>query len=85
MHFDSTLFFFSFPAVLRIRDILVRMRMRTRIRNLWLRNRMWIREVQKFTDPDSEHWYIYIILQRKAVIKKLQNSRNRGFFWPKKI
>ncbi len=36
---------------------------------------------QKHTDPhaDSEHWYIYIILQRQTVIKKLQNSRNQGF------
>jgi hypothetical protein len=39
---------------------------------------------QKHRDPDpdanSEQWYIYIILQRQKVIKKLQNSRNQGFF-----
>jgi hypothetical protein len=25
-------------------------------------------------DPDPEHWYMYIILQRQKVIKKSQNS-----------
>ncbi len=39
----------------------------------------------KHTDPtdpdaDSEHWSIYIILQRQIVIYKLQNSRSQGFF-----
>jgi hypothetical protein len=57
-------------SVLGIRDILVRIRMR-------------IQEAQKHmdpTDPDaySGHWHIYIILQRKKVLKKLQNS-NQGF------
>jgi hypothetical protein len=31
------------------------------------------------TDPETEHWYIYIILQRQKVIKKIENSRNHGF------
>jgi hypothetical protein len=41
--------------------------------------RIW--EAQKHTDPDadSEHWYIFIILQREKFIKKLQNSRSKGF------
>ncbi len=61
--------------VLGIRDILVWIRMRIHISDY--RIRMQIREAQKHTDP--EHWYIYIILQRYKVIKKLQNSRNQGF------
>jgi hypothetical protein len=30
-------------------------------------------------EPDPEHWYIYIILQRQQVLKKSQNIRNQGF------
>ncbi len=52
--------------MLCIRDILVRIRMR-------------IREVQKHSDPidlDPEYWYIYIIPPRYKVRKK---SQNQGF------
>jgi|LakMenEpi03Aug12_release.lakeMendotaPanAssembly.Ray.scaffolds.fasta_scaffold3513408_1 hypothetical protein len=69
MHSDSTLFFCSFQAVLRIRDILVRIQMRTRIRNLWYPHPDGSPGGLKIygfkdPDPDSEHWYIYIFLQR---------------------
>jgi hypothetical protein len=62
-------------AVLRIRDILVRIRIRIRIiGSVFLTNgsgcgsgrpkNMRIREAQKHADPDPKHWLIYIILQR---------------------
>ncbi len=47
---------------------------RIRIRICDLRIPMQIREAQKHTDPDPEHWYIYIILRRKKVIRKSRFS-----------
>ncbi len=47
---------------------------------------MRIRKVRKHTDPtdldpdaDTEHWYIYIILQRYKSHKEVTKSRNQGF------
>jgi hypothetical protein len=76
-------------AVLGIRHILVRIRMRIRILgSVPLTNGSGYGSgmPKKLMDPgpdaDSEHWYIYIILQRYNVIKKLQNSTNQGFsYW----
>jgi hypothetical protein len=60
----------------------------------WTLVRIWIRGSIPLTDSDpaifvsdlqdankkSFCWYIYIIFQRKKVIKKSQNSRNLGFY-----
>ncbi len=64
-----------FVAVLWIRDILARIRIRILVSHRTSDKLIWkrIREAQNNTDPDSEHWYIYIL---QKVIKKSRISRN---------
>ncbi len=68
-------------AVLRTRDILVRIRMRIRILGSVPLTNNPNAETHGSYGSDPEHWHIYIILQSYIVIKKSQNRVNQGFWY----
>ncbi len=72
-------YFRKLLAVLRIRNILVRIRIRLQDRILRFLP-VAFKMPTKISDFAMSFWrYIYISLQRKKVMKKSQNSRNPSF------